>query len=343
MRTSTATAALLYRPTSAYALRLVPSNAPDGPVPAGTIYSGSVLNAPRTARRDGRARRSLASQVAPVQTIPPAWLLSIRGRSGALLCLAIVLVDQASKAVQAAGTFIVNTGGPAILPSPLGDALWNSPTFGAACDTVDTVLLVAALGMARKLTNRWQRVTATAVLAGLLSNLVDRLGGSSLFHAGLPRGCIDWIVVPAWPTARANIADVIITLGAVAFIYRPARHTIHAIHALARRSRAARLAAATTGLIAVAVWTTIWQANRHTADLRVTTRSETAAPCPAVSHPSDGMDWLSYRPTAGPRPYGPPTPRQAVGGCATTTRATGTSPQRPRLRESESRSSLRRS
>jgi ABC-type transport system involved in cytochrome c biogenesis permease subunit len=238
-----------------------------------------------------------------------------RLRWAPLLCLAILLVDQASKAVQPAGRFVVNTGGAAILPASLGDILWKSQTLGAACDTADAVILLAALRMTRSLADTRQQVAATAVLAGLLSNLVDRLGGSSVFHAGLPRGSIDWIPVPPWPTGRTNVADIVIVLGVLVFTYRPARRTIHAIQALARRSRAARLATAAAGLIAIAIWATVWQANRHAADLRTTARSETTERCVATSHAGDGMDWLSYRPTAGPVPYQPSAPRDAIPGC----------------------------
>ncbi len=232
-------------------------------------------------------------------------LLAIRERPAPLICLAVVLVDQVSKALQPTGSFVVNTGGGGILPAAIGGALWNSPTLGAACDTLDTVLLLAALRMTGRLANTRQRVGATAVLAGLLSNLVDRLGGSSLFHAGLPRGAIDWIPIPLCPTTKTNVADIAIALGALALAYRPARHAVHAIQALLHRRRAARLAAAAAGLIVVAIWTTIWQANRHAAEARVTARSETAAHCTAASYPSDGMDWISYRPAAGPLPYHP--------------------------------------
>ena len=108
-----------------------------------------------------------------------------------------------------------------------------------------------------------------------------------------------------------------IALGVVALIYHPARHALLAVHDLARRSRAAHLGAAAAGLIAVATWTTMWQANRNTMEHRPTTRSETFAQC-ATSYPSDGMDWVSYRPTAGPLTYHPPRPQQTVPGCAET-------------------------
>jgi lipoprotein signal peptidase len=227
----------------------------------------------------------------------------IRARWTRLLCLAIVLVDQASKAVQLGGTFVVNTGGPGILPASLGSMLWKSQTFGAVCDTADTVLLLVGLRLAHRLTHTSQRVAATGVFAGLLSNLLDRLGVSSLFHVGLPRGSIDWIPVPGWPAARSNMADIVIAVGLLAFTYHPLRHAIRALRSLLHRSRRARFAAAGIGLVAVAMWTTFWQANRNTAELRTTTRSETATWCTMIASPSDGMDWLSHRPNAGPIPY----------------------------------------
>jgi Signal peptidase (SPase) II len=261
-------------------------------------------------RPDGAPAHSLPCSL---RARPPAAQLITRRQRISLLCLAIPLMDQASKAVQPAGTFTVNTGGPAILPSALGDALWKSQTLGAACDSIDTVLLIAALGAVRMVTNTGQRVAVTAVLAGLLSNLVDRLGASSLFHAGLPRGSIDWITVPAWPSAKTNIADIVITLGTLALIYHAGHRMLRASRALARLVPASRLAAAATGIIALAIWTAIWQANRHTAELRPANRYETPSQCQAaIAYSSDGMDWVSYRPAGGPLPYYDRSCRTAV-------------------------------
>jgi hypothetical protein len=154
---------------------------------------------------------------------------NLRQHGEAALCLAVLLADQASKAVQPPGAFVVNTGGAAILPAAVGDALWKSPTLGATCDRVDLALLLGALILTRKLPNSRRRAAGIAALAGLLSNLADRLGASSLFHAGLPRGSIDWIPVPLWPTARTNLADIVIALAALAFAYQPARRAIQAV------------------------------------------------------------------------------------------------------------------
>jgi Signal peptidase (SPase) II len=229
---------------------------------------------------------------------PPApRMLGLRENWPRVLCLAVVLSDQATKAAQPAGSFIVNTGGSNILPSALGDALWHSQTFGAVCDTLDTALLLGALGLAGKLKNTSHRVAATAILAGLLSNLADRLGASSLFHAGLPRGSIDWILVPMWPNpVETNVADVVIVLGTLTFAYQAARKALRALRALTHRSRASGLAAATAGLIALATWTTIWQANRQAADLHARPRPATTAGW-TVDYTSDGEKWLIYSPS----------------------------------------------
>jgi hypothetical protein len=197
------------------------------------------------------------------------------------LCLGVLLVDQATKAALASGDFVVNTGNVAALPAGLSDTLWDSPTVGAACDTVDTVLLMVALNLTRKLGNAWNRLASVAVIAGLLSNLADRLGASSLFHADLPRGAIDWIPVPLWPSARTNLADVAIALGVVVLGYQALRTAAVAVRGLTRRSRVARVAAATAAVLALAGWTTFWQANRNAVALD-SPRPETSMSSPTT-------------------------------------------------------------
>jgi hypothetical protein len=236
---------------------------------------------------------------------PPVWLAWLRGRAHSvpLLCLAIVLLDQLTKAVQPTSILVINPGGAAIFPSPVDDTLWRSHTFGGACDTAGAAVLLAALVVANRLVNPSPRVAATAVLAGLLSNLLDRMGASSLFHDGLPRGCIDWIPVPMWPAARTNIADIVVSAGVLALAYHPARRAIRASQQLIRNSRSARTVGAGTGLLVIAIWTTFWQANRDGVELKATIRPETATHCATTLYTGDGMDWLSYRPKAGPLPY----------------------------------------
>jgi hypothetical protein len=236
--------------------------------------------------------------------------------SGPLLCPAIVVIDQATKAIQPTGKFVVNPGGTAILPSAVDDALWRSQTFGAACDSAAAAVLLTALVVANRLANPIPRVAATGVLAGLLTNLIDRMGASSLFHDGLPRGCIDWIPVPARPAARTNIGDMAIAVGVLALAYQPARRAIHAGQHLVRSSRCARTVGAGAGLVAIAIWTILWQANRNAAGLEATIRPETATQCASTVYTSDGMDWLSYRPKAGPVPYRAVTSLQTAADCS---------------------------
>src|SRR4051794_7558511 len=112
--------------------------------------------APGAQRRDapGRDRADIAARVAAIMS---ALRHGVRERPLLLLCLLIVFVDQASKAVQPGSTFLVNTGGAAILPVPLGSMLWKSQTFGALCDTADTVLLLVGLRVTHRLTRTSRR------------------------------------------------------------------------------------------------------------------------------------------------------------------------------------------
>src|SRR4051812_12509802 len=75
-----------------------------------------------------------------VRIVADALRRGIRDRWTPLMCLAVVFVDQATKAVRPGGTFVVNTGGVALLPAPLERMLWKSQTYGAVCDTADMVL-----------------------------------------------------------------------------------------------------------------------------------------------------------------------------------------------------------
>lgn len=189
----------------------------------------------------------------------------LRMRGTSALTLAVVVTDQVTKAVRPAGSFVVNSGGAGVLPSGLGDALWRSPVVGAACDTVDAVILVVGLTLAGRVRCEAIRYAVVAILAGLLSNLTDRLGASALFHSGLPRGSIDWIPVPLWPGARANLADVVIAVGALLLVARSARSAVGSVRSarsILVRSRVARASAALLAVLMLAGWTTYWQANR---------------------------------------------------------------------------------
>jgi lipoprotein signal peptidase len=214
---------------------------------------------------------------------------TVREHLTPLLGLGVLLADQVTKAVQPAGNLVVNTGAAGLLSSDLGDALWNSPTIGAACDTLDAVLLLVALAFARTLRSICNRMAATAVVAGLMSNLADRLGTSSLFHTDLPRGSIDWIQVPMWPTARSNVADVVIALGALVLAFQILRIAASAVRHMVRRTQKARLGSLAAAVLALILWTHYWQYNREVVipqpPAHSTTMDNTSSVCPVDGAP----------------------------------------------------------
>lgn len=256
--------------------------------------------------------------------LPRLRVPSVRRRWPLVLGVAVVLVDQATKAVPPTGAFIVNTGAFAALPSAFSDELWESPTLGAACDTLDAVLLLVALRLSFGLANTSHRAAATAIIAGLLSNLADRLGTTSLFHAGQPRGSVDWIPVPMWSPVQANLADVVIVVGAFGIACQPVRRAARALLTLARRSSATHLARATAGILAIAIWATFWQANRQGVDLEAAPRPETTACRPAP--PGEGTGRLLY---SAPLPA-PVTHWRSNGPVSRCARGSSTSPLKGR-------------
>ena len=204
-----------------------------------------------------------------------------------LVPAAIMLTDQATKAVQPDGTFVVNTGGAAFIPRDIGDALWRNPILGAVSDSVGAVLLVTALLYARRLSGRL-RAGTLMTLAGGLSNLADRLGTASLAHPALPRGSIDWI--PVWPGAITNVADIFIATGSLIVGCTLMPFAVRSRRRAVRPGLRLRLAAASAALIAVAVWSGVWQANRQAV---IQHEEHPATTCTAEAWTS-AEDWLSW-------------------------------------------------
>jgi hypothetical protein len=122
-----------------------------------------------------------------------------------------------------------------------------------------------------------------------MSNLADRLGTSSLFHTDLPRGSIDWIQVPMWPTARSNVADVVITVGALVLAFQVLRIAAPAVRQMARRTQKAHLASLAAAVLALILWTHYWQYNREDVipqpPAHSTTMENTLSVCPIDGAP----------------------------------------------------------
>jgi hypothetical protein len=209
------------------------------------------------------------------------------------LACGLVVADQLTKAVAPAGAFIVNTGGPEILPSTVRDLLWTSPTLGAFADIAALPLLIFAARHVSRLVSVVGRCGAVFLLAGWFSNLLDRLGTASLWHPGQPRGAIDWIRLADHRVA--NLADGFITVGIVLLLLGPVWRRLRVL----ARHVPSRSFVMAGGLVAVAIWAVCWSANREAAmaaQRAATNRADAAALCKvARMYPSLGMDWLTYR------------------------------------------------
>jgi hypothetical protein len=130
------------------------------------------LRAGRTGRPSRHRLRSDASKYRATGRPGARWgriTARLRPHDLWLLPGADVLADQVTKAVQPPGSFAVNTGGAAVIPGTIGDALWQSPTFGAVTDTVDAALLVIAL---------WPGVKTNLADLGIAAGLL--VAGSAL-------------------------------------------------------------------------------------------------------------------------------------------------------------------
>jgi lipoprotein signal peptidase len=183
------------------------------------------------------------------------------------LLTAIIVADQAVKwwAWRHVSGAKINAGGDVLVGHAVGEWYDNSVT-GALLDLLDFVLLSLAVSMLlRRRRPVAVAVSATLVLAGWASNLLDRLGMHYWTAPGSVRGVVDFIDVGG---ARYNIADLFIVAGTPLFLLvllvagclrgraksRPA--AIRAMTPAARgrpRARASMPALAGLSLIVVAV------------------------------------------------------------------------------------------
>jgi lipoprotein signal peptidase len=216
----------------------------------------------------------------------------------ASLAAGVIAADQVTKAVVPVGAFIVNAGGAFVLPSRIGDLLWRSETIGALSDTAGAALLLAAARRIPRSASPVGRYGAVLVVAGLLSNLLDRLGVAALVHPGVPRGAIDWI--PFGARHLINLADVFILLGAALLAARASSPCMRIVSQYLQPRRCAVAA----GIMALAVWAFWWGANRQavtTAQHHATDRAPASILLISGDACANGdMDWLSYRSTGTP-------------------------------------------
>jgi lipoprotein signal peptidase len=140
-------------------------------------------------------------------------------RSGQRLLLgvfAVVLVsDQLTKwwAWRHVGGSLINSGGY-ILLGPMIRSWFAATVSGAVADVAGVIVVVLAVRwLVQPERRRPELLSGGLVAAGLLSNLLDRLGLRAWTAPGSARGVVDFI--PSGGTSRGNVADAWITVGTV--------------------------------------------------------------------------------------------------------------------------------
>jgi lipoprotein signal peptidase len=170
----------------------------------------------------------------------------------------VVVLDQVTKfwAWRHVSTVRINVGGD-ILVGPTVGRLYTNPVMGALLDLLDAGLLSRAFVLLlRRSQTPVLRTSATLVLAGWMSDLLDRLGMHYVTAPGSVRGAVDFIHVGR---DYFNVADFFILAGTVGFLlvsgYRWIDKRLLAgkcqTAAASRRPRARTRALAVAGAISV--------------------------------------------------------------------------------------------
>jgi len=142
-----------------------------------------------------------------------------RMRTLALVSLAVVVVDQVTKAwaqramadghdIRVIGSLLKFT-----LSYNSGMAFSKGTGLGPVIGVVALVVVVVLLGSLRKEASRFGQVVLATVVGGAAGNIVDRL----FRHGGFMRGSVvDFIELPHWPVF--NVADMAVSLGGITLV-----------------------------------------------------------------------------------------------------------------------------
>lgn len=150
--------------------------------------------------------------------------------------LLIVAGDQLSKALAPKSWVYLDPGAGTLWPSFVSHA-FQSSAEGAVLDAL-AVCVLGALGLvaARSARHRLSRAGTTVLLAGMSSNLLDRLGLASLTRGVHGRFVVNWFDLGAWRIYVGNVADCCYVVGcallmaaACAFIGRHYRRPVFAL------------------------------------------------------------------------------------------------------------------
>lgn len=130
---------------------------------------------------------------------------------------AVLVSDQLTKwsAWRHYDQTLINTGGY-ILLGPTIRSWYSAPVSGAVLDVLGLVTLALGGRLLLRLQPSVLVAGATAVVAGLASNLLDRLGLHRFSAPGSERGVVDFL--PSPDGGRGNVADLWIVLGLLAVL-----------------------------------------------------------------------------------------------------------------------------
>jgi lipoprotein signal peptidase len=138
---------------------------------------------------------------------------------------AVIGTDQAVKwwAWRHIDGTLVNAGGY-ILLGPVVRSWWSAQVSGAVLDVLGGVVMILSRRQLLRRHTIGVLVGGGMVVAGWMSNLLDRLAMHYWTAPGSMRGVVDFI--PSGGTSRCNVADLWIVAGALLLGYILVRHRL---------------------------------------------------------------------------------------------------------------------
>lgn len=150
-----------------------------------------------------------------------------------LFFVVLVACDQVTKALAPTSRLRLDAGSGSLWPSVVNRA-FESSSGGAVLDVLGCFVVVAMSALVvLRLHRPLSRTGATAALAGLSSNLLDRLGLDHVTQGVRGRVVVNWFYVGDWRLTLGNVADFCELAGVVLLVA--------SAMFLARRSLAARV------------------------------------------------------------------------------------------------------
>jgi Signal peptidase (SPase) II len=125
-----------------------------------------------------------------------------------MLFVFLVGVDQVTKALAPKSWITVDAGAGTWLPATVGRE-FKGAISGLAIDVIGCVVLVAVGALVMPRVRSWLTLAgATVSLAGMASNLLDRLGMAVVTQGVQGRVVVNWFTVGVGRFRLGNIADL---------------------------------------------------------------------------------------------------------------------------------------